>query len=236
MKMRKEILSSLKEHLLFLSESGIREIAISGRGPARPPAGGEPETGSIPADEGLEAVRLDLGDCQRCALAGTRRHIVFGEGDPNAEILFVGEGPGEDEDRTGRPFVGRAGELLTQIIEKGMKLRRSDVYICNIVKCRPPGNRDPREEETAACMPFLKKQIQAVRPRVIITLGRPAAHALLEVQEPMTRLRGKWHSYDGIPLMPIFHPAYVLRQYTVPIRRQVYEDTLEVLRLLEEST
>jgi len=236
MNTREEILRSLKEYLLFLSESGIREIAFSGTGaPGRQAEEATEALLSTPGGD-LESVRRELGDCQRCALARTRQHIVFGEGDPNAEILFVGEGPGEDEDRTGRPFVGRAGQLLTKIIENAMKLRRSEVYICNIVKCRPPGNRTPREEEVAACLPFLAKQIETVRPRVIITLGRPAAHALLGVQETMTRLRGRWHSYGDIPVMPIFHPSYVLRQYTVAIRGQVYEDTLEVLRLLNETS
>jgi uracil-DNA glycosylase family 4 len=228
-----DILGSLKEYLLFLSESGLREIALPEVTPARPVAelrGSAPEGDAAPT--ALETVRIDLGDCRRCPLCKTRKNIVFGEGDPDADILFVGEGPGEDEDRTGRPFVGRAGQLLTQIIENGMKISRSSVYICNIVKCRPPGNRTPQKEEVEACLPFLKKQIEAVRPRAIITLGRPAACALLGVQAPMHSLRGQWHDWNGIPLMPVFHPSYVLRSYTVPIRRQVWEDTSEVLRIL----
>lgn len=172
----------------------------------------------------LDAVRLELGDCRRCGLCEGRQEIVFGDGNPNADILFVGEGPGEQEDRTGLPFVGRAGELLTQMIEKGMGIRRSDVYICNIVKCRPPGNRNPLPPEVSACRPFLDAQIAAVAPKVIVTLGKPAASLLLDREISITRLRGTWHEYRGIPLMPTLHPAYVLRQYTPENRRAVWQD------------
>jgi DNA polymerase len=160
---------------------------------------------------------------------------VFGQGDPDADILFVGEAPGGEEDRTGLPFVGRAGQLLNQIIENGMGLSRAEVYICNVLKCRPPSNRTPQEHEVQACLAFLKKQIAAIQPRVIVSLGLPAARALLEVDKPMHQLRGNWHSYEGIPVMPTFHPAYVLRNYTVPIRRQVWEDVKEVIRFLAET-
>ena len=172
----------------------------------------------------LEAVRDDLGDCQRCGLCAGRTQIVFGDGNPDAKILFVGEGPGEQEDLRGLPFVGRAGELLTQMIEKGMGLSRSEVYICNIVKCRPPGNRTPLPDEVAACRPFLDAQIQAVKPRVIVTLGRPAASLLLGEEVAITRARGTWREYRGIPLMPTLHPAYVLRKYTAENRRNVWTD------------
>ncbi len=234
MSTREDVFLSLREHLMFLAESGLLEIAYPAT-PGRSPVAGEaPEAGPPPVQGDLEAVRRDLGDCRRCPLAEGRRQIVFGEGNPDADILFVGEGPGEEEDRTGRPFVGRAGKLLTDIIEKGMKILRGDVYICNIVKCRPPGNRTPLREEVNACLPFLLRQIEAVRPRVIVTLGRPAASTLLGVQEPMTSLRGRWASFRGIPLMPTFHPSYVLRRYTVEVRRQVYEDTLAVMSFLEK--
>lgn len=176
------------------------------------------------ARKSLEAVRLELGDCRRCGLCEGRQKIVFGDGSPSASILFVGEGPGEQEDRTGLPFVGRAGELLTQMIEKGMGLRRSDVYICNIVKCRPPGNRNPLPPEVSACRPFLDGQIEAVAPKVIVTLGKPAASLLLDREVSITRLRGTWQEYRGIPLMPTLHPAYVLRQYTPENRRAVWQD------------
>mgnify|MGYP000007273117 CR=1 FL=1 len=176
------------------------------------------------AHHDLDAVRLELGDCRRCGLCEGREKIVFGDGNPNADILFIGEGPGEQEDRTGLPFVGRAGELLTQMIEKGMGLARSEVYICNIVKCRPPGNRNPLPPEVSACRPFLDGQIEAVAPKVIVTLGKPAASLLLDREIAITRMRGSWQEYRGIPLMPTLHPAYVLRQYTPENRRAVWQD------------
>jgi uracil-DNA glycosylase family 4 len=172
----------------------------------------------------LEAVREALGECTRCRLHGGRTHIVFGVGDPDADLLFVGEGPGEQEDLQGIPFVGRAGELLTRMIERGLGIPRSRVYICNIVKCRPPGNRTPLADEVSACRPFLDGQIDAVAPRVIVTLGKPASSLLLGRDVSITRVRGVWHEYRGIPVMPTFHPAFVLRQYTEQTRRLVWED------------
>jgi len=173
---------------------------------------------------GLESLRETLGDCQRCGLARGRTHLVFGDGNPDADLMFIGEAPGETEDLRGLPFVGRAGELLTQMIEKGLGIPRSEVYICNIVKCRPPQNRVPLPPEVAACRPFLEGQIDAVRPKVIITLGKPAAGLLLGREVAITRLRGTWQEYRGIPLMPTLHPAYLLRQYTPENRRNVWED------------
>jgi len=172
----------------------------------------------------LDEVRAALGDCTRCGLCERRNNIVFGDGHPDADILFVGEGPGESEDLQGLPFVGRAGELLTQMIEKGIGIPRSEVYICNIVKCRPPNNRNPLPPEVEACSPFLQGQIDAIRPRVIVTLGKPAASLLLGREVAITRMRGTWHDYRGIPLMPTLHPAYLLRQYTPENRRAVWED------------
>jgi uracil-DNA glycosylase family 4 len=172
----------------------------------------------------LEQVRATLGECQRCRLSEGRTHIVFGDGDPHAELLFIGEGPGETEDQQGLPFVGRAGELLTQMIEKGLGIPRRSVYICNVVKCRPPRNRTPQGDEVAACSPFLDGQIAAVAPRVLIALGKPAASRLLGRDVPITKVRGTWHEYRGIPLMPTFHPAFLLRQYTPENRRLVWED------------
>ena len=159
----------------------------------------------------LETLRAHIGDCQRCKLAPGRTNLVFGVGSPNAELMFVGEGPGHDEDLQGEPFVGRAGQLLTEIITKGMKLRRQDVYIANVVKCRPPGNRNPEPDEIGSCMPFLIRQIELVRPQVIVALGTFAAQTLLGVRTPITRLRGVWHDYRGVKVMPTFHPAYLLR-------------------------
>ena len=191
----------------------------------RPPAQPGAHLDALPGGRiALDAVRNELGDCRRCGLCEGRRTIVFGDGNPGAEILFIGEGPGEQEDRTGLPFVGRAGELLTQMIEKGMGIPRSDVYICNIVKCRPPGNRNPLPPEVSACRPFLDGQIEAIAPKVIVTLGKPAASLLLGREISITRERGNWQTYRGIPLMPTLHPAYVLRQYTPENRRAVWQD------------
>jgi len=172
----------------------------------------------------LEDVRLELGECTRCPLCEGRNRIVFGDGNPDAALMFIGEGPGQEEDRRGLPFVGRAGELLTQMIERGLEIPRSEVYICNIVKCRPPGNRTPKPDEVATCKPFLDGQIDAVRPRTIVALGRPATSLLLGRDVSITRVRGTWHEYRGIPLMPTFHPAFLLRQYTTENRAVVWED------------
>jgi len=172
----------------------------------------------------LDEVRQALGDCTRCGLAEGRNQIVFGDGNPDADLMFVGEGPGQEEDRRGLPFVGKAGELLTQMIEKGLGITRSDVYICNIVKCRPPNNRTPLAPEVTTCRPFLDGQIAAVKPKVIVALGKPATSLLLDREVAITRIRGSWFEYRGIPLMPTLHPAYILRQYTPENRRHVWED------------
>ena len=158
----------------------------------------------------LEEVRRALGDCQRCKLCSGRKNIVFGVGNPKAKLVFVGEGPGAEEDNQGIPFVGAAGQLLTKMIA-AMGYTRDEVYICNVVKCRPPGNRNPEPDEIAACQPFLEAQLNAIRPSVIVTLGKFAAQTLLRTDTPITRLRGQWREYVGIPLMPTFHPAYLLR-------------------------
>jgi DNA polymerase len=158
----------------------------------------------------LADVRSELGECTRCKLHKCRTNIVFGVGNERAKLVFVGEAPGEDEDLKGEPFVGKAGQLLTKMIE-AMGLQRSDVYICNTVKCRPPNNRNPEPDELSACEPFLQGQLASLRPEVIVTLGKFAAQALLRDQSPISRLRGAWRQYEGIPLMPTFHPAYLLR-------------------------
>ena len=159
----------------------------------------------------LEELRTFIGECTRCKLCSGRTHLVFGVGNPSAQLMFVGEGPGADEDLRGEPFVGRAGQLLTDIIERGMGLRRAEVYICNVVKCRPPNNRNPEADEVLACEPFLMRQIELVRPRVIVGLGTFAVQSLLRVKTPISRLRGAWQELHGIRLMPTFHPAYLLR-------------------------
>jgi DNA polymerase len=194
--------------------------------PAAPAWGDSPD---------LEEVRRVLGECTRCGLAAERTQIVFGDGNPHADLMFIGEGPGQEEDRRGLPFVGRAGELLTQMIEKGLEIPRSEVYICNIVKCRPPNNRTPLDGEVAACRPFLNGQIAAVRPKVIVALGKPAASLLLGRDVAITRLRGTWHTVEGIPLMPTLHPAYVLRRYTPENRRNVWEDLKAALEKSREA-
>jgi uracil-DNA glycosylase family 4 len=167
--------------------------------------------GAVAAAADLTSLHAAIGDCQRCRLAGGRTNLVFGVGNPDARLMFVGEGPGRDEDLKGEPFVGRAGMLLTDIIEKGMRLARADVYICNVVKCRPPDNRNPEPDEVASCSPFLRRQIALVRPEVIVALGKFAAQTLLQTKTPITRLRGQWYAYEGVPLMPTLHPAYLLR-------------------------
>lgn len=199
----------------------------------KPPAVPEPQVGpEAEVSLSLEEVRQELGDCQRCKLGQTRKHLVFGTGNPRARLMFIGEGPGADEDRQGEPFVGAAGQLLNRILAK-MGLSREEVYIANVVKCRPPGNRNPEAEEMAACLPFLLKQIQAIRPRIIVTLGAIATHALLETKAPLNRLRGVWQQWRGIRVMPTFHPSYLLR---VPQERiKTWEDMQKVLVVYRES-
>jgi len=183
----------------------------------------------------LEQVQAHLGDCTRCPLHAGRNKIVFGDGNPSAELMFVGEGPGEQEDLRGLPFVGRAGELLTQMIEAGLKIPRASVYIANVVKCRPPNNRTPLPAEVAACREFLDGQIDAIRPRAIVALGKPATSLLLGRDVSITRVRGTWHDYRGIPVMPTFHPAFLLRQYTPENRRLVWEDLKAALERSKAS-
>src|SRR5438094_8820751 len=177
----------------------------------------------------LEEVRAEIGECTRCKLHKGRHNIVFGVGNPKARLMFVGEAPGEDEDVQGFPFVGKAGGLLTKMIE-AMGLKRDDVYICNTVKCRPPNNRNPEPDELASCEPFLKGQLAAVKPEVIVTLGKFAAQALLREQTPISRLRGTWREYEGVPVMPTFHPAYLLRS---PAEKgKAWEDLKQVMQRL----
>jgi len=199
----------LQDYLEYQVNQGFREVLLPAPAQDRERA---PVSGSN-RDHGrhtLDAVREELGDCTRCALHKGRRNIVFGEGSPRAAIMFIGEGPGADEDRQGRPFVGRAGQLLTKMIH-GMTMDRNEVYIANIVKCRPPENRDPQPGEIASCSPFLEAQISTVQPRVIVALGRIAAQVLLDTNEASKNLRGKFHNRKGIPVMPTFHPSFLLR-------------------------
>lgn len=177
----------------------------------------------------LGDVQTDLGECRRCALHRERRHIVFGAGNPAARLVFVGEGPGADEDRQGQPFVGAAGQLLTRIIA-AMGLTRDEVYICNVIKCRPPGNRNPQPEEVAACAPFLVRQLQAIAPACICALGKFAAQTLLETQAPISALRGRFSEYHGIPVMPTYHPAFLLRNPGQ--KRAVWADVQKIMQRL----
>jgi uracil-DNA glycosylase len=163
-----------------------------------------------PARETLDEIRSDLGDCHRCKLASGRKHIVFGQGNPHAEVVFVGEGPGADEDEQGLPFVGRAGQLLNRTLQR-VDIRRQDVYICNVVKCRPPGNRTPERDEVETCSPFLFRQLQAIRPRLICCLGIPAVRTVLGIKEGITRIHGRFYDYGACKAMATVHPAYVLR-------------------------
>lgn len=176
-------------------------------------------------DSSLESIREDIGDCHRCKLHEHRNTIVFGEGNPNAELVFIGEGPGAEEDATGRPFVGRAGQLLDKIIA-AIGLKREDVYIANIVKCRPPGNRTPERDEVATCEGFLFRQVAFIKPKVIVALGSPAFQCLLRTREPISRVRGEWRDFHGIKLMPTFHPAFLLR--SPDKKREVWEDMKKV--------
>jgi len=231
---RDELAADLLAHGRFLA--GLEPVGVvwppKGAAALPTPTPAVEVLGAPSADRAaaLAAVRAELGDCQRCRLAGGRKTIVFGQGNPEAELMFIGEGPGADEDEQGLAFVGRAGQLLTDIIEKGMKLRRADVWIGNVIKCRPPQNRNPEPDEILSCQPFLEAQIRAIRPRVLVGLGKFGAHWLLKTAEPITRLRGRIGYYEGIPVMPTYHPAYLLRNPAG--KKDVWEDMKEVLRLL----
>lgn len=222
----REIVVGLRHHLEeekslglegWLQVSGHSQGNISSRLPVK----------SAPLPASLAAVRSELGDCRRCKLHPYRTKIVFGTGSPQAKLVFVGEAPGRDEDLQGEPFVGQAGQLLTKIIQ-AIQLKREEVYITNIIKCRPPENRNPEPDEIAACEPFLLKQFQVIRPRLICALGTFAAQTLLKKEEKISSLRGKFHEYQGIPLMPTYHPAFLLRN---PNRkRDVWEDMKKIKR------
>jgi uracil-DNA glycosylase len=242
---RDALARDLLEHARFLASLttlGVSRAWRPGAEGAASPAAADDRSGPAPPSPRLAtapgadragaigAVRDELGDCRRCKLAGVRRTIVFGQGNPEAELMFVGEAPGADEDAQGLAFVGRAGQLLTDIIEKGMKLRRADVFIANVIKCRPPQNRNPEPDEILACQPFLEKQIDAIRPRVIVGLGKFGAQFLLRSAEPISRLRGHFGEYRGIPVMPTFHPAYLLRNPAG--KKDVWADMKSVLAFL----
>ncbi len=242
----------LEEWVAYLKEAGVREMRCSAlRTPPSAqasPRSESPPKGQMsimdagfdsppPADPGgrLAEIREEIGDCKRCKLCEARTNIVFGVGSPTARMMFIGEGPGADEDAQGEPFVGRAGKKLDQMIA-AIALRREEVYIANIVKCRPPGNRDPERDEIATCVRFLYKQIEAIRPAVIVALGAPAARTLLNTRVGITRLRGQWHDFRGISVMPTFHPAYLLRAYTLENRTKVFEDLKAARERMDEKS
>jgi uracil-DNA glycosylase len=242
---KEELLAELRERARFyadLTTIGVPrpaaapaplEVRPAARAPVPIPAdlpGDAPlPTGEAAAD--LRAVREWIGDCRRCKLAGGRQTIVFGQGHPQARLMFVGEAPGADEDEQGLAFVGKAGQLLTRIIE-AMGLTRDDVYIANIIKCRPPQNRNPEPDEILSCQPFLERQIGLIQPRVLVALGKFAGQFLLKTAEPITRFRGRLGEYRGIQVMPTFHPAYLLRNPGA--KKEVWEDMKTVRALLNE--
>ena len=230
----------LTEHLKFAAELGVAGVSSDPAWRTRqgdtlvvPPAQVEPVTFSANAADALAAVRADIGDCTRCKLHKLgRRQVVFGVGNPNARLMFVGEAPGADEDIQGIPFVGRAGQLLTKIIE-AIGLKRDDVYIANVIKCRPPGNRNPEPDEVETCEPFLFRQIDIIKPKVIVALGKFGAQTLLRTLDPISRLRGRVYNFRGAKLVPTFHPAYILRNPSS--KRDVWEDMKLVRTLLSEK-
>ncbi len=199
---------------------------------AAPPASlPEGALDGLSKEQALEKVRAHLGDCKRCRLARERKKIVFGVGSPNAPVMFIGEAPGREEDRSGEPFVGAAGQLLTRMI-KAMGLSREEVYIGNVIKCRPPHNRDPAPDEIEACESFLRLQIDAIKPGIIVALGAHAARTLLRTDQGITKLRGRWTTYHGVPLMPSFHPAYLLRNPGG--KRGAWSDLQQVMAKMDE--
>jgi DNA polymerase len=221
---REEIVFDLRERARYYAS--LTSIGI----PRTSPAG---NAAVVPVDPaaGLRAVREELGDCQRCKLARGRKNIVFGQGNPSAALMFVGEAPGADEDEQGLAFVGKAGQLLTRIIE-AIGLTRDEVWIGNILKCRPPGNRNPEPDEVLSCQPFLEKQIAIIRPKVLVGLGKFGGQWLLKTAEPISRIRGRLGEYQGIPVMPTYHPAYLLRNPDA--KKEVWEDMKVVRGLLAE--
>ena len=223
----KETLNGMDSYLRFLAERGCRGFDCSTESLQKMAAWEHPKS---PVAETLEDVRRDLGDCRRCKLSEGRKNIVFGAGNSNARLVFVGEGPGHEEDQRGEPFVGAAGRLLTKIIE-AMNFAREQVYICNIIKCRPPENRNPMPDEIQACSPFLRRQISSIKPDFICALGTFAAQTLLETSVPISKLKGCFHDYMGIRVLPTYHPAYLLRNPGK--KRDVWEDMQKLMKALD---
>ncbi len=233
----------LRQRLEFYQDLGIKTVyrrgipnrELSSTVPVPPTPNPQPLVPKLePTQDSLLQILQDIGDCKRCVLHQARNKIVFGSGNEQARLVFVGEGPGADEDAQGLPFVGRAGQLLTQMIEgtaskEGIPIKRSDVYICNVVKCRPPENRTPEPDEMEICGQFLYRQLQAIKPKAICALGGTAAKALLGAKEGVTRLRGKWHHWRDIQVMVTYHPSYLLRPYNQNAKKEAWEDLKKVL-------
>ena len=236
------LVSALKGYLVELRETGVDGLPHGyGTETVTPPVVvAEDQAEFVPTavagaycdSETVDSIRLDLGDCHRCSLGNARTALVFGVGNEKSDIVFVGEAPGRDEDLKGEPFVGEAGQLLTKIIQ-AMGFAREDVYICNVLKCRPPNNRNPQPEEIEACQPFLLRQLRAISPKIIIALGTFSAQTLLQTRAPISQLRGRIHDYHGIPLMPTFHPAFLLRNPAK--KREVWDDMKEVVKMLRRE-
>ena len=230
----------LREYLTFYRDLGVTEV-YRRQATSQPASAMKIETvipPLAPLDDTLAKIRADIGDdCRRCSLCAQRNKIVFGSGDEQARLVFVGEGPGADEDAQGVPFIGRAGQLLTQMIDntaskEGIPVRRENVYICNVVKCRPPENRTPLPEEMEICGQFLFRQLMAIKPKAICALGSTAAKALLATKDGVTRLRGNWHKWRDIPVMVTYHPSYLLRPYNQNAKKEAWEDLKKVLHFV----
>jgi uracil-DNA glycosylase len=245
----------LRQYLEFYRDLGVKEIfrsnvaaaAVPVAEPTAVPSKAQPKPvpvelpvvlpGLAPENDTLERIQADIGDCRRCRLSQARNKIVFGVGNPAAKLVFVGEGPGADEDDQGIPFVGRAGQLLTQMIEgtaakEGIPLKRANVYICNVVKCRPPENRTPLPDEMEICGQFLFRQLSVIQPKAICALGSTAAKAVLGTKDGVTKLRGQWHKWRDIPVIVTFHPSYLLRPYNQNAKREAWEDLKKVLHFV----
>lgn len=231
----------LRDYLEFYRDLGFDSLYLPQSSEVPESRNGAPKEVSGPTRtaplSALEIIRADIGECKRCRLCEERHNIVFGSGNEQSRLVFVGEGPGADEDEQGVPFVGRAGQLLTQMIDntaakEGIPIRREDVYICNVVKCRPPGNRTPLPDEIAICGSFLSRQLLAIQPKAICALGSTAMKALLNTKEGITRLRGQWHKWHDIPVMITYHPSYLLRQYNQTARREAWEDLKALLHFV----
>ncbi|HVY94469.1 MAG TPA: uracil-DNA glycosylase [Bryobacteraceae bacterium] len=241
----------LRRRIEYFKDLGVKELYKREAAPVAAPVTTAPVTAPelktaapevvlpslAPAGDSLVQISEDIGECKRCRLHQGRTKIVFGSGNPEAQLVFVGEGPGADEDAQGLPFVGRAGQLLTQMIEgtakkEGIPLKRDDVYICNVVKCRPPDNRTPEADEMEICGQFLFRQLQVIHPKAICALGSTAAKALLGGKDGVTKLRGKWHKWHDIPLIVTYHPSYLLRAYNVEAKREAWEDLKKALHFV----